>query len=99
MAGFLRPLLLFTGPGDQTVSRWLSGAPDGWVNLPTAGEPFLPSTDSSAGPSPKLAKRVSDSMPAGLNGRRLYLPLALSKRPARSGLLRGSSDQAGPKAG
>ena len=50
-------VLVLTGPGDQTVSRWLSGAPEGCVNLPTRGESFLPRTDGSAGPSPLRAKR------------------------------------------
>ena len=36
------------GPGVYTVSRWLSGAPLGWVNFPTRGESFLPRTEKSA---------------------------------------------------
>src|SRR5436190_795544 len=37
----LKRVTLLSEPGDQVVNTWLSGAPAGWVNLPTRGESFL----------------------------------------------------------
>src|SRR5262245_6423788 len=55
-------------PGDQTVSRWLSGAPQGCVNLPTRGDFGSFKSESGAGKSLPCVKRVSTSIPYGWNG-------------------------------
>src|SRR5262245_11359664 len=85
------PEVWLTGPADQTVSTCLSGAPDGWVNLPTRGESAVPRTDRFDGESLAVTNGVNDVMPVGLNGNRETLGSPSPKRPLRSGGLAGSS--------
>src|ERR1041385_884133 len=89
----------FTGPGDQTRRRWSSGAAEGWVTFPTAGDFGSLRTERSAGPSPFSAKGVRLTVPTGRKGRWYHFPLPLSNRPKRSAVLRGSPAHAGANPG
>src|SRR5262245_2225675 len=86
--GLPLPPLKCATPGEYVQSRWLSGAPEGWVNLPTAGEDLSPGTEKGAGLSAGLVKGVRRSAPTGLND-----------MPFNNVRFRGSLRYPGPKAG
>src|SRR6516164_5380984 len=88
-------------PGDHTVSRWLSGAPQGCVSLPTRGDFGSFSSDRGAGKSLPCVKRVSTSRPYGWNGMRRLPRPRMNKRGTSqpNSLVWTVGLYAGPKAG
>ena len=74
------------GPADQTVSRWLSGAPEGCVTLPTRGDFVLAGRRRSGGPVVAVGERRQRLDAVGLE-RHARCP-AVVMRHAQLGSLR-----------